>query len=298
MPLFEEIVPSPDLLVGVKAIWGPISARIQCFGSRGDRNRDPDRHFMIPRSVAERSLKQEKPFLITIGGGQLVEPAVDGRVVELMRLSGVYGDTRAFVHDDELLSRLAQWPVAIAVHDVYDVVGWPLLVEDLQLADRSILNAAFDNVVRPKEQVEALWEALRGRELELRDLDPIPGFRDPGTVCLVSTHLPRKVSAEEGRRIRKESIELERRGLLAAEAKRHNAQRHGGRHVCEACGFSDELAALFDAHHLVPLALGQRITVVTDFSVLCPTCHRIAHQKALNRNEPLTVLQIKGVLGR
>lgn len=296
MPTFEDIVPSPELLIGVKAIWGPISARIQCFGSRGDRNRDPDRHFMIPRSVAERSINQKRPFLITIGGGQLVEPNVDGRVVELMRLSGVYGETRAFVRDSALLDRLAQWPVAIAVHDVYNIAGWPLLVDDLHFPDRSILNAAFDNVVCPKELIEQLWQALCGRELTLRDLDPIPGFRDPGHACLVSTYLPRKVSVEEGRRLRKESVELERRGQVAGEAKKQNARQHKGRHTCEACGFSDEMSALLDAHHLVPLALGQRTSVVTDFAILCPTCHRIAHHKSSNRNEPLTLGQIKDLL--
>src|SRR5262249_22226234 len=43
--------------------------------------------------------------------------------------------------------------------------------------------------------------------------------------------------------------------------------------------------SLLDVHHKRPLEEGVRYTTVSDFSLLCPTCHRIEHArlKALRR---------------
>ena len=53
---------------------------------------------------------------------------------------------------------------------------------------------------------------------------------------------------------------------------------------------------MFDADHLVPLAIGQRQTVLSDFAVLCPMCHRIAHYKAEKVHDPLEIAGIKSIL--
>src|SRR4051794_30588033 len=108
---FEDIVTNPDQLVGVKAIWGPIRARVQCFAGRGDMARNPNRYFMVARSAAERAVS--RPYLVTLGGGERVLPEYEGRAIEVMRLTGVYGQTTAFVTDPEMLEDLAQWPIAI-----------------------------------------------------------------------------------------------------------------------------------------------------------------------------------------
>src|SRR4051812_49106711 len=92
---FEEVVTSPDQLVGVKAIWGPIRARVECFAGRGDEVRNPERYFMVARSAAARAVS--RPYLVTLGGGERVLPEYEGRAIEVMRLTGVYGPTRAFV---------------------------------------------------------------------------------------------------------------------------------------------------------------------------------------------------------
>lgn len=56
--------------------------------------------------------------------------------------------------------------------------------------------------------------------------------------------------------------------------------------TCDHCGFDpaarDDLAGLqrrglFDVHHKNPLSEGKRYTTIADFSLLCPTCHRVEH---------------------
>jgi 5-methylcytosine-specific restriction protein A len=86
--------------------------------------------------------------------------------------------------------------------------------------------------------------------------------------------------SEEGKRVWKLSLEIERDPKLARETKALNRERNDGAIVCEACRFSDSLDSMFDAHHVQPLAAGVRQSRVDDFVVLCPTCHRWAHAKA------------------
>ena len=43
---------------------------------------------------------------------------------------------------------------------------------------------------------------------------------------------------------------------------------------------------MFDAHHLSPLVLEERESLVSDLVALCPTCHRWAHAKAGDRLHP------------
>ena len=57
---------------------------------------------------------------------------------------------------------------------------------------------------------------------------------------------------------------------------------------CEECGFDPakvldpEIAkprSMLDVHHKHPLEEGVRYTQVDDFALLCPTCHRVEHQR-------------------
>lgn len=76
----------------------------------------------------------DSPWVFAIGGGSNVRDNLDGRVVNLVRASCVYGETSAFVPHSEA-ERLAQWPVAVGLHDVWELDGYPHLVRDLGLAD-------------------------------------------------------------------------------------------------------------------------------------------------------------------
>lgn len=287
MLTFGEVVENADLLMGVKAVWGRSAEPVMCFGSHGDAAGKDRGHFSLARRTAE--LAVNRPYLLTIGGGAHAPADMNGRVLELVRVSKAYGETKAFVRDPDLLSRLAQWPVAVVLTEVYGIEDEPHLMRDLDFEDRRILANAFDGVRRDDERVESLWAALRHRPIRRRwEVPFLPDFFDPPAPRLCGSDYPKlRLSAEEGRRIRKETVLLERDRTLSLAVKEANRARNGGVIVCEACGLADAQASLFDAHHRMPMAHGERVSSLDMFAVLCPTCHRWAHEKATNRLYPL-----------
>ncbi len=294
MPRFSDVVPSIDQLMGVKAVWGRSSECVMCFGGRGDAAAKDRAYFAQARSTAEKAIEQ--PYLVTIGGGEQVPSELRGRVLELVRVTGVFGETAAFVRDAALRTRLAQWPVAVVLSEVYSIEGEPRLIDDLGFDDRRILANAFDSVRRDDVLIAELWKALSDIQVRRRwDVTPPPGFRDPGKVQMFGTMHPSvSPSSMEGKRISEESIKLERDRSLARAVKEQNRRINGGVIVCEVCEFRDASEALFDAHHLEPLATGIRQSRVDDFAVLCPTCHRWAHAKSDNVLIPLKISEIRG----
>ncbi|MFZ1884725.1 MAG: hypothetical protein WAU53_14260 [Rhodoplanes sp.] len=172
MSRFEDVTGSLDAIMGVKAVWGRSSAPVMCFGSRGDLRQKDRAHFMLARNVAENAIA--RPYLVTIGGGEYVAPELRGRTLELVKVTGVYGETKAFVRDLMLLERLSQWPVATVLSEVYKIEGEPLLIDDLGLPDRRILANAYDGVLRDDDRMALLWSALRSREVQRRwDITPV-----------------------------------------------------------------------------------------------------------------------------
>lgn len=291
----SDVIASPDALMGVKAVWARSREPVMCFGSRGNPQLKDRAHFSRARTTAERA--QSQPYFVTIGGGEQVPDALRGRVLEVVRATGVYGETSAFVRDEDLRARLAQWPVAIIVSEIYAVAGEPLLVEDLGFPDRRILMNAYDIVVRDEKHIQQLWEALKDRQLERRrDVVPPPGLCDPHKVQLCGAMYPRLDSkSAEGKRVLKLSLEIGRDPKLELQAKKLNRLRNSGTVVCEACGFSDPLDPMFDAHHVQPLAAGDRESRADDLAVLCPTCHRWAHAKAGETLSPVPLVDLRRV---
>ena len=288
----KDVVTAPEHLMGVKAVWGLSQETVMCFGSRGNPALKDKGHFTQARTTAERA--QTQPYFLTIGGGEQVPDALRGRVLELVRATGVFGETTAFVRSEDLRNRLAQWPVAIVVSEVYSIIGEPRLVEDLGFADRSILTNAYDAVIRDEDQIQRLWTALKDWKIERRwDVTPPPSFRDPGKVEMYGSMYPKLTSTSaEGQRVWKLSRQIESDPKLKREAKAQNRAKNGGVLVCAACDFSDKFNSMFDAHHLQPLAAGIRETRVDDLVVLCPTCHRWAHAKAVDKLSPVSVQDI------
>jgi 5-methylcytosine-specific restriction enzyme A len=233
--------------------------------------------------------------LVSIGGGDDVPSELRGRVLELIRVTGVFGETKAFVEDEEYLVRLARWPVAVVTSEVYEIAGEPRLIEDLNFPDRHILANAFDAVRRNGEEIQRLWDSLKGKEVQRKwDIRPPAGFFDPGHVQMFSSFYPKiTATSSEGKRIWKAQQVLERDRNLVKAVKAGNRAANGGRLVCEACVFSDPSDALFDAHHLNPLACGIRKSRVDDFAILCPTCHRWAHAYGVDRLQPLSMTQLR-----
>ena len=295
MVSFSEVAGDLNQIMGVKAVWGTSTEAVMCFGSHGDAKAKDKGHFSLARRTAEKAIAQ--PYLVTIGGGEQVEPEYDGRVLELIRITGVYGETIAFVQSDELKKRLEQWPVAVVCSETYAIEGGPHLIDDLGFSDRTILTNAFDGIRRNETQMDFLWDALKDWPVSRRwDVKPLPGFRDPGSVQLYGSRYPNvAASSSEGKRIWKRSRQIERNRELAKAAKEANREKNGGRIICEACGFSDESTKLFDAHHLQPLAAGLRKTRLDDLAVLCPTCHRWAHHKSNDILQPLSIEELRSV---
>jgi 5-methylcytosine-specific restriction protein A len=288
---FEELVPNASVVMGVKAVFARLTSRVMCFGGRGSPEQH-GRYYQAARTAAERATDGQR-FLFAIGGGDEVPDELRRRLVNLAVVSGVYGKTDAFLNDPEERGRLAQWPTAVALNDVWEFEDLPHLINDLGFPDGRILENAFDSVIRPEERVEKLVAALRGRMLVLKDLPPILDFRDEGKVTIAITRLPRKVSAEEGKRLYGLATKLERdRGLVAA-VKDRNRAANGGLVTCECCGFADAEASYLDAHHLVPLVVEVRISTLQDFAVLCPTCHRVVHRKGASMALPLPIADLR-----
>tara|TARA_R110002049_G_scaffold271272_1_gene448501 strand:- start:1404 stop:2312 length:909 start_codon:yes stop_codon:yes gene_type:complete len=296
MVKFNEVVPSANDLMGVKAVWGRSEEAVMCFGSRGDAAKKDKGHYSQARITAEKA--QEQPYFVTIGGGKHVPEGLRGRAIELVRTTGAYGETTAFVTGTSLRTRLEQWPVAVVLSEVYAIDGEPLLVDELGFDDMNILANAYDRVMRYSEQIEALWSALKDRNVSRRWEVQLPsGFRDPGSVKLIGTLYPKlNIKSSEGKKVWKLSKAIERDASLKREVKAQNRAKNGGALCCEACGFSDMSDGMFDAHHLQPLAAGVRESRVDDLIVLCPTCHRWAHVKAPDLLSPLTASEVAEAL--
>lgn len=289
--IFQQVVPSPSELMGVKAVFGALNGRAMCFGSRGDPFLKDKAHYRSARQTAEKAVSQ--PPMLAIGGGAECDVGLEGRVLNVVKVSKVFGETTTFYRDPDDMKRLSCWPVATALLDVYQVEGYPHLVNNLGLPDRTILNNAYDGLVQPHEKAQALWEALQDRVLHLVDLPSLMNFREPDRVTLVGSILPTKINGDEGRRVSKEVQVFERRSALAKEALANNREANSGILACEACGFADDQDGMFDVHHLVPLMLRYRETTLSDLVVLCPLCHRWAHRKGNGQTDPLPLFDLK-----
>ncbi|MDP3821973.1 MAG: HNH endonuclease [Burkholderiales bacterium] len=99
-------------------------------------------------------------------------------------------------------------------------------------------------------------------------------FDDPATIEGAKSDVTKMVSARD-------------KAAAAACKKRDQ-------YVCQACGFCLKVGNRYvvDCHHLFPLALGVRETLLDDLVSLCPTCHRIAH----TRNVPLMIADIRHLM--
>lgn len=288
---FQTVAGSIDAIMGVKAVWFRLNAPVMGFGRRGRTVDKKVPNFGLAKKTAEMAINQ--PYLVTIGSGKSDAPKFRGRVLELVRVTGVYGETKAFIRDPLLKEKLERWPVAVMLSEIYSIEGEPHIVSDLGFSDLRILSGSFDRVLRDEEKLENLWDALRERPVKRRhEIKLPPGFHDPGRVVLCGSQFP-PLSATEGEKLRKESVRRERDPQLSQAVKAANRDQHQGLVTCECCGLADEDSALFDAHHLNPLFCGVRESRPDDFVVLCPTCHRWAHEKAESRRYPLGIEELR-----
>ena len=80
---------------------------------------------------------------------------------------------------------------------------------------------------------------------------------------------------------------LRRRAAWIADKFVRQRQK-AGQLACDDCGFDPAAVldpkiakprSMLDVHHKCPLEEGVRYTQVDDFALLCPTCHRVEHQR-------------------
>jgi hypothetical protein len=235
--------------------------------------------------------------MVTIGGGKQAPSEIKNHVLEVAKVAPAYGDTQIFVHDAEYRKRLSQWPVAVALSEIYAIEGEPDAEHDLDFDGGELLFNAFDGVIRKDALIEKLWKGLSGYEVtQKNDLFPIPGFVVPEKVIHIRKPYAAPLSSsEEGRKYWSLSLKAERDPALKKEAKLANRTKNSGLLVCEACGFGDQLSGMFDAHHINPVAAGERKSTSADLIVLCPTCHRWSHAKASNKLEPIPLEVLREV---
>ena len=79
---------------------GPVHEAVMCFGSRGDPGLKNKGYYSQARITAERA--QARPYSLTIGGGDDVPDTLRGRVLELIKATGAFGETSVFVQGEEL----------------------------------------------------------------------------------------------------------------------------------------------------------------------------------------------------
>lgn len=274
---FSELVSTPDELMGAKAVFGAIRSHVMCFGARGEVGEN--RRYSVASGAARRAV--ERPYVLAVGGGRQVRDNLGGRVVNVVRAGTLFGETAAFVPEEEA-RRLAQWPVGLLLHDVWAFQGYPHQIHDLSMPDLRLLAGAQDGIVRPEPRIAELWEALRDWPIVLQKLPAPMNVLDQGQPARVISHRPLfrgSMQSEEGQRLWKLQRSIESNQKLKSAAKELNRVKFGT-YRCESCAYSSADKAMFDAHHPTPLCAGLRTTHAEDLLILCPTCHRRAHRKA------------------
>jgi hypothetical protein len=108
---------------------------------------------------------------------------------------------------------------------------------------------------------------------------PSGSYLSPGDVQALEEASP------EGVRKLRQHWYLERDSSLPRKAKEAFFAKNGELY-CEVCGLRPVPTygyPLVDAHHRLPLsgyaALGKTLTSLSDFAILCPTCHRAVHKQ-------------------
>jgi len=112
---------------------------------------------------------------------------------------------------------------------------------------------------------------------------------------------PQDIEYLEGGKVLRSHLSTERSSNAAKLAKELARKRSkSGKLVCEACKCIPEndyknteaIIDIIEAHHVIPLAKGQRNTKPEDFCMLCPCCHRAVHKLININTEPEIALQI------
>jgi 5-methylcytosine-specific restriction protein A len=187
-----------------------------------------------------------------------------------------------------------RWSVAFPIVESYEIEGRPLATDVLtpEAIQRLIKHtsatlrpfsegdrAAFAGLRLKSRPAANAWIAIED-EIKAAEGSNI----DPATTKKIDRDL--RTAAVEGMTDERWAKVRLRAAWLADRFVRNRAK--AGKLNCDHCPFDPavdarlagtgvKLRSTLDVHHLKPLEEGRRRTTVADFSLLCPTCHRIEH---------------------
>lgn len=114
---FEDVFPDATPFAGVKAVFAPMSHRYLCFGEHG--------------ASQTAAMASKTPWAICIGTSKAWKATDRGRVLNLVRMTTSHQETPRFTSSKAEKEMYAQWPDAVAVGDVFEVIGAPHVMDDL-----------------------------------------------------------------------------------------------------------------------------------------------------------------------
>ncbi len=220
------------------------------------------------------------------------------------RLEQILGD-EAFGHLQDMWAggRRCRWSVAFPIVESYEIDGAPFADAIFSPTDYASLYQHPSALLR--ELNDRQREAIA--ELELRPVkaenawigieDEFPLAEgseiDPRTMEVITRDLSDR--ALEGH---SEERRAKLRLRAAWLADKFALERQRSRQLsCDRCKFDPATRpdlngirprSLFDVHHNNPLDEGIRYTTLADFSLLCPTCHRVEHALMALRDKKRT----------
>lgn len=185
-----------------------------------------------------------------------------------------------------------RWSVAFPIVESYEIVGRPKAKEVLGEAAYRRLYQRSSATLRTLTDYERRLIA----DLELSQIATANswiGIEDEFRLAEASEinsdverAIGRDLAALEGMEAER-LAKVRRRAAWIADRFVRERQR-AGNVICDDCAFDPGKLArelglkprgFLDVHHKNPLDEGVRYTTTTDFSLLCPTCHRVEHMR-------------------
>lgn len=203
-----------------------------------------------------------------------------------------------------------RWSVAFPIIESYSIPAIPLANE---VFDRTAMLRLFAHpsaTLRPlnddeRRQIANLtleprstpnaWIGIAD-EVAMAELSQIDPRTQRAIDADVSAGAMEGLTEEQRAKVRKRAAWLADRFL--------RERSRAGQLFCDDCGFDPtsridgtkvKARSLLDAHHMNPLDEGVRYTMLADFCLLCPNCHRFVHALARTYIDPADK---KGVLRR
>ncbi len=182
-----------------------------------------------------------------------------------------------------------RWSVAFPIVESYEIKQKPLVKELLGeglykefIGQTATLRAIDDRVRECLRTLEIEQIAAPNDWIDFEDeiRSASQSFINEGVQRLINRDL---VGALEGQAEERKQLLRKRAAWLAEKFISQRRQTSGLK--CDDCSFDPTTVlkgavkprSLLDVHHKNPLHEGVRKTTLDDFSLLCPTCHRVEH---------------------